>query len=35
MEIEKMNIWGFVILIIVVLIALYFDNKNGEPGKPG
>lgn len=33
-ESEQMNILGFVILIIVIGLALYYDNKNGEPGKP-
>jgi hypothetical protein len=28
-----MTILGLILLIIVIIVALYFDNRNGEPGK--
>jgi len=27
-----MNIFGLILLIIVITVALYYDNRNGEPG---
>lgn len=30
-----MNIIGVIVLIILLGVAFYFDNRHGEPGKPG
>jgi hypothetical protein len=30
---KAMSVLGLILLIIVAGVALYFDNKNGEPGK--